>query len=230
MANRFFSVLRQSGGKVFIKGALTIAILVLIGYLANSVDFESSFKALPFSNLENAPWYKGPFGFALLGAAFIAVSCPRQIVSFFAAYFFGLWIGFFTAWAATILGCVITYWLARAFQGYFRDFVKGKLDIALQFWKENAILATVIWRFLPAGSNFLTNIAAGAFGVPASRFISGSAIGYIPQTLIFALVGSGARIESEMQILGSVMLFALSAAMGLWLFARYRKKLNARAQ
>ena len=213
--------------RVFVKGALAIAVLAVIGYAANSIDFEETFKVIAFSSSPDARWYQGPAGFAILGAVLISISCPRQVVSFFAAYFFGLSIGFMTAWAGTILACVLTYGIARMFSGYFRDFVKGKLDIALQFWRDNTFLATVIWRFLPAGSNLLTNLAAGAFSVPAFSFVAGSALGYVPQTLIFAIVGSGARVESEVQILVSAVLFAISALLGLLLYGRYRKKLKS---
>ncbi|MEM9279191.1 MAG: VTT domain-containing protein, partial [Pseudomonadota bacterium] len=191
MANRLLTVLRQSGGRVFLKGALTITVLAIVGYVANSIDFEATFKSLPFSTSENAHWYQGPVGFILLGAILVSISCPRQIVSFFAAYFFGLWTGFLLAWAATVVACIITYSIARLFNRYFQDFVRGKLDIALKFWRDNTFLATVIWRFLPAGSNLLTNLAAGAFAIPGVAFVAGSSVGYIPQTLIFAIVGSG---------------------------------------
>ncbi|MGI9350319.1 MAG: TVP38/TMEM64 family protein [Rhizobiaceae bacterium] len=227
MSNRLLTVLRQSGTRVFLKGVLAIAVLAVVGYLANSINFEETFSSLPFSASVDAKWYQGPVGFILLGALLISISCPRQVVSFFAAYFFGLSTGFIVAWIGTIAACLLTYGIARLFSGYFQDFVKGKLDIALQFWKDNTFLATVIWRFLPAGSNFLTNLAAGAFSIPASRFVAGSAVGYVPQTLIFAIVGSGARVESEVQILVSAGLFAISALLGLLLFARYRKKIKS---
>lgn len=203
MSNRFLTVLRQSGWRYLFRGGLVIALLVAIGYFANSVDFEETFKTLPFSNDVAAPWYRGPFGYALLGALAICVSCPRQIVSFFAAYFFGLWTGVAAALAASILACVVTYSLARFFQDSVRKFIRGKLDIAVRFWRDNTFFATMIWRFMPAGSNLLTNLAAGALGIPALGFIAGSSIGYVPQTVIFAVVGSGVKVESGTQILVS---------------------------
>lgn len=226
MANRLVTVLRQSGGRVFLKGLLTIALLVAVGYLANKIDFEATFESLPFSTAPDAVWYQGPAGFVLLGTILICISCPRQIVSFFAAYFFGLWAGFAIAWLATVLACILTYSISRFFQNYCQDFVRGKLDIALQFWKDNTFITTVIWRFLPAGSNLLTNLAAGAFAVPGGRFVAGSAVGYIPQTLVFAFLGSGVRVESGIQLVVSIGLFVISAALGLVLYARYRKKLR----
>lgn len=224
------TVLRQSGGKFLFRGGLVIALLVAIGYLANSVDFEETFKALPFSNEVNAPWYRGAIGYALLGALAICVSCPRQVVSFFAAYFFGLWSGVAAALAASIIACIVTYFGAKVFQESVRGFIHGKLDIAVQFWRDNTFFATVIWRFMPAGSNLLTNLAAGALGIPAIGFILGSAIGYVPQTMIFAFVGSGVRVESGTQLIVSIILFVFSVLLGMYLLARYRKKLKQSSQ
>jgi len=95
------------------------------------------------------------------------------------------------------LACVISFSFARIFQNTFKDMLKGKLKLAFDFWEQNTFLATMIWRFIPAGSNLLTNLAAGAFGISALPFILGSAIGYIPHTVIFALLGAGVEVGSN---------------------------------
>lgn len=225
MSNRFLSILQQFGGRIFISGILLFTVLGLVGYLANSINFEEQFRALPFTTAADAIWYHGPIGFVLLGTAAICISCPRQIVSFFAAYFFGLWLGVVVALSAAVCSCILTFSFSRIFSAKVQGWITGKLDIAIRFWKDNAFLGTMIWRFLPAGSNLLTNLTAGAIGIPAAGFIAGSAIGYIPQTIIFAVLGSGIKLESGTQLIVSGMLFAISAILGLWLFSRYRGKL-----
>lgn len=230
MPNRFLTVLRESSPRVLLRGLLVILTLIALGYFFNSINFEESFRALPFSRGADAPWYGGPVGFAIFGALAICLSCPRQVVSFFAAYFFGLWAGFLSALAASVLGCILTYAFALLFREKVQAFVRGKLDIAVRFWRDNTFIATVIWRFMPAGSNLLTNLAAGALGIPAIAFVAGSAIGYVPQTVVFAVVGSGVRVESTTQLLVSVGLFAVSALLGLFLYSRYRKKLRKKDQ
>ncbi|MFT5539807.1 MAG: putative membrane protein YdjX (TVP38/TMEM64 family), partial [Alphaproteobacteria bacterium] len=77
-------------------------------------------------------------------------------------------------------------------------------------------------RLLPVGSNLLTNLAAGVSGVRAVPFVAGSTLGYVPQTLIFALVGSGLHIEPALRIGASVVLFVVSGMLGVYLFRRYR--------
>ena len=225
MANRLTSVLQQVGGKVFLKGAITIAILIALGFAAKTVDFDKIFEALPFSRGDDAGWTNGKSAFLVFSGVLVAIGCPRQAVSFFAAYFFGLWTGIMLALGGTILGCVLTYSTARLFSQFFKGVLGGKLKIAVEFWRENTFFATMIWRFLPAGSNFLTNIAAGVLGLPAMLFFAGSGVGYVPQTIVFALMGSGVEVGSTTRISVSIGLFVLSAMLGLMLYARYRKQL-----
>lgn len=226
MANRLITILRQSGWRVLLRGMLVMGVLAAIGFAANSIDFEETFTALAFTSDPGAPWYRGPVGFTLLSAIAICLSCPRQVVSFFAAYFFGLWAGIVIGVAGTTIGCIVSYYVAYAFKDYFRDFVRGRLDIAVRFWRDNTFMSTLIWRFLPVGSNLLTNLAAGAFNVPALRFFMGSAVGYVPQTVVFAFVGSGVKVESGTQLVISVLLFVISAVLGLSVYGRYRKRLK----
>ena len=87
---------------------------------------------------------------------------------------------------------------------------------------------TLLIRLLPLGSNLVTNLVAGVSSVWATAFITGSMVGYVPQTVIFALLGSGISLEPELRITLSTVLFVLSGALGYYLYRRYKqdKKLN----
>ena len=98
---------------------------------------------------------------------------------------------------------------------------------SVEMVKSGVVPSTLIWRFMPVGSNLLTNLAAGAFNVPPLRFFAGSALGYIPQTVVFAFVGSGEKVESGTHLRMSVLLFVISALLGLSVYGRYRKKLKS---
>ena len=49
-------------------------------------------------------------------------------------------------------------------------------------------------------------------------FFLGSALGYIPQMLIFSLVGSGARVDQFWQVAIAMALFVLAAILGIVLY------------
>lgn len=209
---------------------LAIALVLLgIGYVFQSDDFDSFIKQLPFTNSANAGWLNGKFAYFVLASLVVAIGCPRQVISFFAAYFFGLLQGVLIGLAATTLACVISFFIARVFKTYFKDMLKGKLKLAFEFWKQNTFLATLIWRFIPAGSNLLTNLVAGAFGISALPFIMGSALGYIPHTVVFALLGAGVDVGSNFQLIASALLFVVSILLGLILYKKYQTEFSPNA-
>lgn len=72
------------------------------------------------------------------------------------------------------------------------------------------------------GSNLITNLAAGVAGVRGIPFFAGSILGYLPQTVVFALLGSGIQVDPVFRIGASVVLFVASGVMGVWLFRRFR--------
>jgi len=107
-----------------------------------------------------------------------------------------------------------------------RDLVAHKFPDKLKrmdaFLSENTFTTTLLIRFLPVGSNVLTNMLAGVSRAHALPFFAGSGLGYVPQMLIFALVGSGFAVEPGARLVVSILLFAASGALGVWLYRRYR--------
>jgi uncharacterized membrane protein YdjX (TVP38/TMEM64 family) len=107
-----------------------------------------------------------------------------------------------------------------------RDFVvsrfPGRVKRIDDFLRDNPLSMTLLIRLLPLGSNLVTNLAAGVSSVSAVPFFQGSAIGYLPQTLIFALVGSGISVDPELRIAISVILFVISGILGVSLYRKNR--------
>ena len=82
---------------------------------------------------------------------------------------------------------------------------------------------TVLIRFLPVGSNLITNLLAGVSSVRPLPFVAGSLIGYLPQTVIFVLLGSGIHVQPMVRSALSVLLFVVSATLGITLYRRLRR-------
>lgn len=227
MTNRTISAFRQIGPRLLAQGVVLIAVLATIGYLANVAGIEDMLANYSFSADPSADWLHGRSAFLVAGAAFTAIGMPRQAVSFVAAYFFGLWPGFVLALAASGAGAALGYGFARLYSAAAERLIRGRVDVARQIWATNAFVLTVIIRLLPVGSNLLANLAAGAGSIPFLAFIGGSVTGYVPQTLVFALLGAGVNVGSREQVALSVVLFVASAALGLWIYANYRKRLRS---
>jgi len=54
-------------------------------------------------------------------------------------------------------------------------------------------------------------------------FFSGSTLGYMPQMLIFSLLGSGARVDEFWQVVLAMVLFVVAAVIGGYLYRKYRQ-------
>lgn len=167
----------------------------------------------------------GPLAFTAIAAVACAVGVPRQVVAYSGGLAFGFWPGAALALLAEILGCIGNFywarWVARAWAArWLARSGTGRLERLSRFLMANAFVATLTLRLLPIGNNLLLNLLAGVSGVAAGPFLAASALGYVPQTAVFALLGGGVRVSQGVQVAGAVALLALSMALGLLLARR----------
>mgnify|MGYP006419651709 FL=1 len=209
--------------RVLIRGLVMLGILAGVGFLLKTTPLGSFFERDAIDDLVRGQGLTGEAIFIAAGALFTAIGFSRQAVAFMGGYAFGLGLGTGLSVIAAAIGCTVTFFYARFFG---RDMVARKfpdkisrIDACLG---ENPFSMTLLIRFLPIGSNVLTNLAAGVTGVSAVIFIAASAIGYIPQMLIFALVGSGVHLDTGYGIGLSVVLFVISGLMGVHLYRKHR--------
>lgn len=165
----------------------------------------------------------GPAGMALFaggGMIACALGLPRQVAAFTAAYLFGPVAGMALAMTAQLAGCVINVLTARwVTRGWTRPHT-GWVVRTERALTAHPFTATLMLRLLPVGHNLTLNLLAGASRIRLSPFLAGSALGFVPQTVIFALLGSGVRVDRAWQTALGVALFVLSAGCGLWLMRR----------
>jgi uncharacterized membrane protein YdjX (TVP38/TMEM64 family) len=83
-------------------------------------------------------------------------------------------------------------------------------------------MASLTLRLLPVGNNVVLSLLAGLSSVSAPAFLVASAIGYVPQTLVFALLGSGVHVSHTEQIVLGGVLFVASALLGVVLMRRWK--------
>lgn len=165
----------------------------------------------------------GELLFIGVGLLATAVGFPRQIIAFMGGYAFGFFTGTLLGVLATLLGCAATFLYARLFgRGLIAHRLAGRIARLDSFVRDNPFTMTLLIRLLPVGSNVFTNLAAGVSSVAALPFLLGSALGFVPQTAVFALVGSGVSVDPVWRISLGVVLFVVSGVLGVYLYRTLR--------
>ena len=152
-----------------------------------------------------------------------SMGVPRQALSFLGGYAFGAIAGTIYATLGTTLGCACAFFFARFFA---RKLISKKFATPMKrldaFLSRAPFTMTLVVRFLPVGNNALTTLLAGVSSIPGRWFIIGSFLGYIPQTLIFSLLGSGIRVDPFWRVTTSAILFVIATLIGYLLYRRHK--------
>ncbi len=197
---------------------LMLAGLVAAGLLLRAAGLDPRAAA-------EAAGRQGPLGYVLLGTLACAAGVPRQAVAMAGGYAFGFWQGAALALLAEIGGCAIDFVWARllgrrAAARFLGRRQGGRLQRFDRFLAERAFTATLTLRLLPMGNNLVLNLLAGVSGVAAAPFLAASLLGYVPQTVVFALAGAGASVSDGAQFALAIGLLLASIALGVALLRR----------
>ncbi len=160
----------------------------------------------------------------ICGGLLTGIGLPRQIIAFSAGYAFGVNIGTVLATFGACIGGVLAFLYARfAIQEYIeRRYTKQvvKINSILQ---KSPILMIFFIRLMP-GNNFLTCLICGVSRISFKQFFIGTSIGYIPQNFIFALLGSGIKIDGQARTLVSLALFIFCSCLGIHIYKKITKE------
>ncbi|MBE7211646.1 MAG: VTT domain-containing protein [Gluconacetobacter diazotrophicus] len=197
--------------------------LLALGMLLRHLKLSGDGSPLAAAALRDG--LRGRLLFLGLGTLFCAAGLPRQLVCFAAGLAFGVAAGTGYALSATVAGCALAYGWARLAApaaatrrvGAARGWRAGRLARFGELARRRPFGTVLTLRLLPVGSSLLLNLAAGLLRVPPLSFVLATALGALPQTLVFVLLGGGARIGHAAQLASAVALFAASGALGLWL-------------
>ena len=206
------------------RGVALIVALFLVGWFLRRFGSGTLLDTAWIDTWVRGNGITGGILFVLVGTAFSAIGLPRQILSFLAGYAFGFIVGTELALFATLTGAAVAFQYARLMGRAFlvKHFPKyvQKLD---DFMTDRTMTVTLILRLSPVTNNLATNLAGGISGVRALPFFAGSALGYLPQTLVFTLLGSGFTLDPRLRTILSIALFAVSTLLGTWLWYNYRR-------
>lgn len=221
---------KASGLRPVLKGLAMLAVFAGLVVLARALGLEQ--------HLADRQWVLAHVeGQGVLGVLFFlgltglvtGMGVPRQLTAFLGGYTFGWFWGSVLATLGTALGCAMDFGLSRTLG---RDFVLHRFGKRVErldaFLRSDPWRSALAIRLFPVGHNMLTSIAAGVTSIPAAAFILGSAAGYLPQNLVFALAGAGISAETglgRMLSIGlSVVLLMASGWLGVSVYRAYKRK------
>ncbi|MHB0974999.1 MAG: TVP38/TMEM64 family protein [Thiobacillus sp.] len=217
--------------RVIVKGLALIISLALLGYLFKSSDLGSSVNEAWIDARVRGHGVNGALLFLLMGGIFTAIGLPRQIIAFLGGYAFSIGLGTLLGALAALLGCMLSFGYARLFgKGLLRARLGERAGRFDRFIHDHPFSMTVLVRLLPVGNNLLTNLAAGISSIRPMRFLAGTFLGYLPQTLVFALVGSGVQIAPALKLALAIGLFLVSGILGAYLYRHFRHGQSLDAQ
>lgn len=207
--------------RVLLKGLLLIATLAALGFLADSFKLGDMLTEHWIDAEVRGKGWSGSLIFLGMGALTTALGFPRQVIAFLGGYAFGFVVGTGLSLLATLLGCIAAFFYARWMgRGLIQHRFPGRIRKLDAFLHGHPFSMALIIRLLPVGSNAVTNLLAGVSSVRGLPFFAGSALGYLPQNLVFALAGSGVNFDPALRLSLATALFIVSSLIGIWLYRR----------
>ncbi|WP_298770624.1 VTT domain-containing protein [uncultured Shewanella sp.] len=171
--------------------------------------------------------HQGVMGYVFLICAtcvFVFIGGPRQVNGLLYGYLFGAFNGLLLAILVSLVAASVNYWIAHYLLGHWlRAHFPRKINQFYQFCQRKPFYKILTLRLFPVGNNVLTNVFCGCIGIRYFSFISASAIGYIPQTLIFSLIGAGIHTLNNQLLYLSLVLFGVSMLFTHYLYRDHMK-------
>lgn len=145
----------------------------------------------------------GPYGPAALILIYIlacVTAFPASILTLAAGFLFGVWNGYWTVVAGSLLGASAAFWIGRTVG---REWIRRKAEKFSAFAAIDRAVATegfkivLLTRLSPVFPFNIQNFAYGVTGVSFRKYVWASWIGMIPGTILFVYLGSAMKSLSD---------------------------------
>jgi uncharacterized membrane protein YdjX (TVP38/TMEM64 family) len=162
--------------------------------------------------------------FAAVGTGLVSIGFPRIILAAVGGAMFGLVLGTLWSTVAAALAILAPFLYSRHLG---RELVARRMGRRLQRLDEllgqHGFMVVMLIRLCPVGNNFLTNYLAGVTAIPLGTFLTASFLGYLPQSFICALFGSGFTDHPHLRMWGGIGLLVAFSLFFLCYFRRSKE-------
>jgi uncharacterized membrane protein YdjX (TVP38/TMEM64 family) len=192
---------------------VVVGVMLVVGRLFYGPQIEA-FIDYWLGGAERAHW--GLPATILIFVVTAYVGAPQIVLIGACVVAFGPEVGFWYAWAATIVSGAVTYFTGKlSSAATIKRFGGATGGRFTRFMGKNGFLASLVVRFVPTAPFIVVNMAFGAARVNFWAFLGGLALGVLPKTAIVAFAGDGIMDALEGR-LGSAAVMG-AAAIALWL-------------
>lgn len=170
------------------------------------------------------PW--APLAFVAAFASLTLVAAPRNMLTTLGAALFGMAGGIALSWVAALLGAVVAFGVGRFLGGDAGErLTRGRLARVATVLRDHGMGSVLAARLMPVVPFTAVNYGAGVLGVRLGHFALGTAIGIVPGTVAYAVLGAYGL--GDPLVLGGiaivlVVLFIAGAAAGRRVWSRRR--------
>lgn len=200
---------------------LPFALLILLGAAGYALGLDRfiSLEALARNREELRLWVDGHLGLALAGfmllyTAAVALSLPvASALSIAGGFLFGWALSVPATVLSAVAGAAIVFQIVKTSFGAALAARSGPFVARLaDGFAANAFSLLLFLRLTPVFPFWAVNAVAGLSGVPLRVFVAATAIGIIPASFAFALVGEGLDRAIDAQLAAQT---ACAAAKGM---------------
>ena len=158
------------------------------------------------------------------GIGLVSIGFPRIVLSAVGGAMFGVVLGTLWSQVAMTLAILAPFLYSRHLG---RELVARRMGRRLQRFDDllgqHGFMVVLLIRLCPVGNNFLTNYLAGVTAIPLGTFLAASFVGYLPESFIFALLGSGLADHPQLRLWGGALLLAVFSLFFIWYFRRSKE-------
>jgi uncharacterized membrane protein YdjX (TVP38/TMEM64 family) len=202
---------------MFLKAALSLILLLLMFAAINFYelptlgDIQAHKQAINFFIESHYLISVGLF--FMLCVIFINSPLPfAAVMKVLAGYFYGFYVGAAYSIGATLLACLVGFWLSRyAFRRRFEQFFYARLEAVEHEIERNGFYYFLSLRIVMVVPYFLINIIAGLSRLSLRNYLLSTVIGVVPASLIYANGGEQLeRISTTAELLSWDIVVALA--------------------
>lgn len=217
------------------KPALLLLLLLLLGVAAYSFGGAPSLTDIQAHRQSIGMFIESHYAIAvslffMLCVIFINSPLPlAAVMKILSGYFFGFYVGAAYNVGATLLACLIGFWLSRyAFRSRFEQLFYARLENVEHEIERNGLYYFLSLRIVMVVPYFLINIIAGLSRLSFKDYLLSTVFGVLPASLIYA--NGGQQLEHirsvgeliEWDTAGSLALMAAASLLPAWWQRRKR--------